>query len=235
MINFAGITSDNIVLVTAGSSSADLSALQIAKAEGVTVIGQPRTVATRNFMRKASADCVVVIDEEDLAQRVMAFTAGRGFKFSYDPIGGHFCRNLIAAAQPGAKIINYGKLDPSLVDFPILLILFSLGHHMRTLRAYEASAAFAVNVLHMDQKEISTQFASQSVADKWAGVAYTISDHGCPLIDGALATFECESWERHHGGDHIIFVGRVVRATANVTHHPLVFYRGKYHSLSGAG
>ena len=127
-----------------------------------------------------------------------------------------------------ASSFNSVSLDPP-------LILFSLGHHMRTLRAYEASAVFAVNVLHADQKEISAQFASQSVQDKWAGVAHTISDHGCPLIDGALAIFECESWEKHHGGDHIIFVGRVVRTTANVSHDPLVFYRGKYHSLVSAG
>ena len=133
-----------------------------------------------------------------------------------------------AAIGATASSFNSVSLDPP-------LILFSLGHHMRTLRAFEAAAAFAVNVLHVDQKEISTQFASQSVVDKWAGIAHTISDHGCPLIDGALAIFECESWERHHGGDHIIFVGRVVRTTANVTHHPLLFYRGKYHSLGGAG
>jgi len=79
LIDFADITSDNIVLGTAGSSSAALSALQIAMTEGATVIGQPRTTAKRDFMCKAGADCVVVIDEEGLAQRVMAFTAGRGF------------------------------------------------------------------------------------------------------------------------------------------------------------
>jgi NADPH:quinone reductase-like Zn-dependent oxidoreductase len=38
LIDFASITGDDIVLVTVASSSAALSALQMAKAEGATVI-----------------------------------------------------------------------------------------------------------------------------------------------------------------------------------------------------
>ena len=123
LVDFAGVTSNDIVLVTAGSSSAALGALQIAKAEGATVIGQTRTAAKRDFLREAGADCVVVTDEEDLAEQVMTFTGGRGFTVCYDPIGGKFCNDLIAAAQPGGKIINYGNLNTGPVDFPILPIL----------------------------------------------------------------------------------------------------------------
>jgi NADPH:quinone reductase-like Zn-dependent oxidoreductase len=97
LIDFASITGDDIVLVTVASSSAALSALQMAKAEGATVISQTRTAAKRDFMREAGADCVVVTDEEGLP--------GRGFTVGYDPIGGHFCGDLIAAAQPSSKII----------------------------------------------------------------------------------------------------------------------------------
>ena len=127
-----------------------------------------------------------------------------------------------------ASSFNSVSLDPP-------LILFSLGHHMRTLSAYEASGTFAVNVLREDQEHLSTQFASQAVEDKWADVAHTISDRGCPLIEGALAVFECEAWEKYDGGDHIIFVGRVVRTTADGMRDPLVFYRGKYRALGTVG
>ena len=126
-----------------------------------------------------------------------------------------------------ASSFNSVSLEPP-------LILFSLGSHMRRLAAYEASRTFAVNVLREDQAHLSTQFASQDVENKWDGVEYTAGDHGCPIIKNALAVFECETWEKHQGGDHIIFVGRVLRTEADFERDPLLFYHGKYRSLGDA-
>jgi flavin reductase (DIM6/NTAB) family NADH-FMN oxidoreductase RutF len=51
-----------------------------------------------------------------------------------------------------------------------------------------------------------------------------------PIIDGALASFECNLEATHDAGDHVIVIGRVTKA-----HHsagdPLVFHGGKYASL----
>ena len=54
-----------------------------------------------------------------------------------------------------------------------------------------------------------------------------LSHCGMPIIEGALATFECNLEVSHDAGDHVIVVGRVTKA-----HHrggdPLVFHAGKY-------
>ena len=45
---------------------------------------------------------------------------------------------------------------------------------------------------------------------KWLGFEPIAGATGVPLIPGALAHFECERYAVHDGGDHLIFVGRVL-------------------------
>ena len=51
-----------------------------------------------------------------------------------------------------------------------------------------------------------------------------------PMIPGALVGFECERHAVHDGGDHAIFVGKVLglNAVANHETEPLVFFAGRY-------
>ena len=124
LIDYAGVTADDIVLVTAATSSAGLAGLQIAKDAGARVIAATRTAAKRDFLADQSgADAVIVTDDEELVPRVMEITSGQGFTVAYDPVGGPNIATLIAAAQPGAKIVNYGNLHPEPANFPMLPML----------------------------------------------------------------------------------------------------------------
>lgn len=91
----------------------------------------------------------------------------------------------------------------------------------------DAATHFAVNVLAADQHHLSRQFAT-SGADKFAGVATTEGIHGLPLIDGAIARFQCRTVRRIDAGDHVIFLGEVERYDA-AGGQPLVFHSGYYH------
>ena len=88
VMNYAKLTSDDIVLITAASSSAALGGLQIAKLTGATVIAATRTAEKNQFLLDAGADHVVVTDDEILTERVMDITDGQGFSVAYDPVGG---------------------------------------------------------------------------------------------------------------------------------------------------
>ena len=46
----------------------------------------------------------------------------------------------------------------------------------------------------------------------------------------ALANFECETTSMHDGGDHVIFVGRVL-ALRTTEGRPLLYYRGAYRQI----
>ena len=113
-----GFSADDIVLVTAASSSAALGGLQIAKNAGAQVIAVTRKAEKADFLLGAGADHVVATEEEDLASRVMAITGGQGFTIAYDPVGGAFIGDLVAAAQPYSLIVNYGNLRTEPIDIP---------------------------------------------------------------------------------------------------------------------
>ena len=58
--------------------------------------------------------------------------------------------------------------------------------------------------------------------------------HGAPLIEGAVATFECFNRSRHEEGDHIIFVGEVERCSHRDQADPLLYHGGQYERLGKA-
>ncbi|MBN8942736.1 MAG: flavin reductase family protein [Rhizobiales bacterium] len=116
------------------------------------------------------------------------------------------------------------------------LILFSADRKALSLPAMLAAKGYAVNILSRGQEHLSNQFA-RAQADKWAAVSHQAGHAEAPLLKDALAHFECEPYAHYDGGDHVIFVGRVVRFStleASET-QPLLFFRGKYHGVDAEG
>ncbi len=119
---------------------------------------------------------------------------------------------------------NSLSLDPP-------LILFSVDRRAFSLDAMLAAKGYAVNILARQQEQLSNQFA-KALADKWSNVEHKIGHAQAPLLSGVLAHFECDPYANHDGGDHVLFIARVVRFTAVEEGDPLIFFRGKYHSVS---
>ena len=98
-----------------------------------------------------------------------------------------------------------------------------------------ASGNFCINILASDQQSISDLFA-QSGADKFANLGWRAGSTGSPVLDGVLAYIDCELVDEHDGGDHTIAVGRVRDlGVLAPDKEPLVFFRGAYEALNGAG
>ena len=110
------------------------------------------------------------------------------------------------------------SLDPPLV-------LWSPAKSSKRFEHFAGSRRFAVHVLAADQRDICAAIVRSKTA---ITKVLTHKSHcGMPIIEGALATFECNLEATHDAGDHVIVVGRVMKA-----HHrggdPLVFHAGKY-------
>jgi flavin reductase (DIM6/NTAB) family NADH-FMN oxidoreductase RutF len=114
---------------------------------------------------------------------------------------------------------NSVSLDPPLV-------LWSLSLYSQNLPAFQEASHFAVNILAADQAFLSQRFAA-STASKFENVNVTFGAGGVPLIEGCAAYLECRQEYRHYGGDHIIFIGRVVNFVCT-DREPLIFCRGEY-------
>ena len=117
------------------------------------------------------------------------------------------------------------SLDPPLV-------LFSLSRTADCFDAFETAEFFAINILRSDQEALSNRFATKDI-DKWTGVDWRPGLEDCPLLDGAIATFECRVTARHEGGDHVIYVGEVLRFAQYPEGAPLAFFRGRYTGVAG--
>ncbi len=120
---------------------------------------------------------------------------------------------------------NSVSLDPPLV-------LWSLSHKSGNLEAFSQSGHFAINVLSQEQKEISVRFATPNV-DRFAETNWHQGQTGSPLLRDVVACMECKVEQMVEGGDHVIFIGRVVEATHSEL-PPLLYHGGAYHSLGPA-
>lgn len=87
------------VLVLAAAGGVGSAAVQMAKVHGCTVIAAAGGSDKVEVCRSLGADVVVDYNSEDLYEKVMDATAGRGCDLIYDPVGGDFfdiARRLVA-------------------------------------------------------------------------------------------------------------------------------------------
>lgn len=110
------------------------------------------------------------------------------------------------------------------------LVLWSLSLRSPNLPNFLQATHFAINVLARDQIALSQRF-SKPIPNKFEGVACTDSVNGMPLLDGTSAFFECRTEARHYSGDHVIFIGHVLRYS-HADRDALGYHRGRYVSTS---
>ncbi|RTM15345.1 MAG: flavin reductase [Bradyrhizobiaceae bacterium] len=138
---------------------------------------------------------------------------------------------VVTARGRGDELIGMTMSSFNSVSLAPPLVLFSVDRKARSLPAMLEAKGFAVNILARDQEQISNQFA-RALSDKWDQVKTSVGHAEAPLIAGALAHFECAPYANYDGGDHVIFVVRVVRyATHPDAPAPLIFFRGRYRDL----
>ncbi|MEO7296226.1 MAG: flavin reductase family protein [Candidatus Limnocylindria bacterium] len=119
------------------------------------------------------------------------------------------------------------------IDPPLLMA--SIARKAETHTAIIGSHAFSVNVLADDQQSLADCFAQPTTATKlkrFCDAAWHEAETGSPILEGALAYFDCRIMERHDGGDHTIFLGEIVAAGYREDAAPLLWYGSAYRRLA---
>jgi flavin reductase (DIM6/NTAB) family NADH-FMN oxidoreductase RutF len=137
---------------------------------------------------------------------------------------------VVTARAAGAELYGVTINSFSSVSLDPPLVLFSLSRGLHTLEALLSAKAFAIQFLREDQLHLSARF-SQMLARKWDGVFYRDGVTGCPVLEPALALMECSLYAQYDGGDHLIIVGRVEHIERQPGENPLIFFRGRYHTI----
>lgn len=106
------------------------------------------------------------------------------------------------------------------------LVLWSLARDSLNLQAFSEAEYWVVHILAADQEAVSKRFASRGT-DKFAGLEFDRGLGEAPLLHGCAARFQCRTAFQYEGGDHVIFVGEVVRFD-RLSAAPLLFHDGRY-------
>jgi 3-hydroxy-9,10-secoandrosta-1,3,5(10)-triene-9,17-dione monooxygenase reductase component len=140
---------------------------------------------------------------------------------------GSFCSGLVVVTAQSDVPFGFTCQTFTSLSLEPPLVSFSPAKTSTTWPRIRDVGTFCVNVLADDHQHLSAQFA-RSGTDKFAGVSWSPSPAGAPLLDGVVAWVDCRLREEHDGGDHTIVIGEVLGLGAAIDRHPLLFFRGTY-------
>lgn len=120
IVDYGQVKAGDAVLIPAASSSVGLAAIQIVKAANAMAIATTRGSSKRQALLEAGADHVIVTDEENLPERVMTLTGGKGADIVFDPVAGPMLTSLAQATANGGTIFVYGALAPQPTPYPLM-------------------------------------------------------------------------------------------------------------------
>lgn len=136
--------------------------------------------------------------------------------------GGAHCHGMTANSFTSVS------LDPPLV-------LCCVARDARMHHAIRTERRFAVSVLAAGQRQVARHFASRSRPHgpaQFDAVAWLPGPlTGAPLLSGALAWLECGLAAVYDGGDHSVFLGRVLGSARGTEKEALLFFDSGFHRL----
>ncbi|AZU64444.1 flavin reductase family protein [Neobacillus mesonae] len=114
------------------------------------------------------------------------------------------------------------SLDP-------LLVLWSIDHRVTTLDSFINGENFAVHILAGNQQELCKTFSSKNV-DRFSTCEWKISDQNLPIIEGAFAVLQCNTFKTIEAGDHTILIGEVVDIQIEKK-EPMLYHRRHFAAI----
>ena len=138
---------------------------------------------------------------------------------------------VLTTRDPAGRPVGMTASSVASVSLNPPLVLVSVDQKNDMYPALQAAQRFVLNVLAADQEALSRRFAEEH-PNRFDGVGYQQSKHGIPVLDGVLASIECEKQAEVPGGDHSVFFGIVTGGSVS-DRRPLLYYRGGYAGLTG--
>lgn len=100
------------------------------------------------------------------------------------------------------------------VSFNPLMLALSINPNHSSYGLLKQGKAFSVNVLKKGQLELAAHYAEPASTDKLALVEWVPGRTGVPLLNDAMAWFECRWVSECPAGDHVVVLGRVIDGKA---------------------
>jgi flavin reductase (DIM6/NTAB) family NADH-FMN oxidoreductase RutF len=134
---------------------------------------------------------------------------------------------IVTARDEDGRLVGLTANSFNSVSLSPPLVLWSLARHSTTMAGFLSARHYAINVLAADQRPLAERFSRKGI-DRFEGAPWRPGLTGAPVIDGAVAVFECTHRSQYDEGDHIIFVGQVEHCRRRIGVAPLVFHGGRF-------
>jgi flavin reductase (DIM6/NTAB) family NADH-FMN oxidoreductase RutF len=109
-------------------------------------------------------------------------------------------------------------------------LLICINREARSYLFISTSRVFCVNVLAGDQRRLAEHFSGKVRDRQFIEIGYKTDATGAPVLDGALAHFDCELAHEYLFGSHSILIGHVVSCSARPG-SPLGYFNGGFHDF----
>ena len=130
---------------------------------------------------------------------------------------------LRGGAPAGVTVSSFGSLS---AEPPSVLVC--LNGESRTLDAILESRLFAANVLADDHTKLAEAFSGAVPSDqRFSHGHWRTLQTGSPVLEGALASFDCRLARTFEFGTHHILIGEVVAVQVGEA-RPLVYHARTY-------
>ena len=112
------------------------------------------------------------------------------------------------------------------------LVLVCVHQESDTHRALLQGSCFGINLLSSTQADLSARFAGKTTERyRFDDVPRFEGPHHCVFFRDSAAHIEVETQTTAAGGDHTIFIARVLWLQADAKQTPRVYHRGGHHLL----
>ncbi|MDX1959550.1 MAG: flavin reductase family protein [Leptospiraceae bacterium] len=145
---------------------------------------------------------------------------------------GHFASGVtVITYNTGEEIGGITVSSFSSLSLDPMLVLFSIQNSVSSLEKLLNSKYYAINILSSAQQEASSSFASSKI-DKSNYLKEVLKESpdekGIYSLKESLSILKCETYKTYEGGDHTIFVAKVLGVTNKDDRRPLLYYNRGY-------
>lgn len=140
----------------------------------------------------------------------------------------------VVAARHGPLLAGMTANAVASISLDPPLLMASINRTSETHVAIVGSHSFAVSVLGDHQQAIAECFALPTTAGKlqrFCDAPWHEAETGSPIVDGAIAFFDCRLHESHATGTHTIFIGEIVAAGYEEAGEPLLWFGSRYRRI----
>lgn len=161
---FVALQAGDWVIQNAANSAVGGYVAQLAKARGIHTVNVVRRASAQAPLQALGAD-VVLVDGDDLPERVREATAGAAIPLAIDAVGGAASGRLAQAVAPGGTLVTYGAMSGEDCAIPPGALIFRgvsvrgfwLARWFRTTPAPARAALFAELVALVAAGKLSAQ------------------------------------------------------------------------------